>query len=155
MRASGDSWAASGFAAAARARVPSPMSKPESANVTASTTSEARTPMKATASPPPAAPSTWPARNVVWNTEAPRTYFSPCKMSGVMAARADSNGGANIVVAKSSATSASSGTPGTAMAATSTARTASQVTMTERRGRRSAMSARNRPPITHGRYPAA
>jgi hypothetical protein len=76
-------------------------------------------------------------------------------MSGVIAARADSNGGANIVVAKSSPTRASSGTPGTAMTATSTVRTASQVTMTVRRGRRSATSARKSPPITHGRYPAA
>ena len=72
-----------------------------------------------------------------------------------MAARADSNGGANIVAANSSATSATSGTPGTAMAATRTVRTTSQTTITERRGRRSATPARNRPPITHGRYPAA
>jgi hypothetical protein len=34
------------------------MSKPDSANVAAFTTSEARTPIKATASPPAAAPTT-------------------------------------------------------------------------------------------------
>ena len=68
-----------------------------------------------------------------------------------MAARADSNGGVNIVVANSSATRARSGTPGMAMAATRTARTTSQATITVRRGYRSATSARNNPPITHGR----
>ena len=47
------------------------------------------------------------------------------------------------------------GGTGTIIAATRTARTASQVTITVRRGRRSARSARNSPPITHGRYPAA
>ena len=41
------------------------------------------------------------------------------------------------------------------MAATRTVRTTSQMTITERRGRRSATSARNRPPITHGTYPDA
>ena len=51
-----------------------------------------------------------------------------------MAARADSNGGVNIVAANNSATRAQSGMRGTAMAATSTARTASQTTITERRG---------------------
>ncbi len=70
-------------------------------------------------------------------------------------ARAASNGEANMVAANSSRTRAATGTPGTAMAATRTARTASQVTITVRRGRRSARSARNSPPITHGRYPAA
>ena len=70
-------------------------------------------------------------------------------------ARADSNGEANMVAANSSRTSAVTGMPGTVIAATKTARTTSQVTITVRRGRRSARSARNRPPITHGRYPAA
>ncbi len=36
-----------------------------------------------------------------------------------------------------------------------TARAASQQIITVRRGRLSAMSARNSPPITHGMYPAA
>ena len=67
-----------------------------------------------------------------------------------MAARAASNGGANIVAAKSSATSTAMGTCGTAMAPTRTARTTSQTTITDRRGRRSATSARNKPPTTHG-----
>ncbi len=67
------------------------------------------------------------------------------------AARADSNGGANIVTANNSATRAQIGTCGMAMAATRTARTTSQVTITERRGRRSARLARNKPPITQGR----
>ena len=150
IRAHGDSWPPSARAAGL-ARVPSAMSRPESTNVAASMTSEGRTPMKATASPPATAPATWPARKVVWITAVPRTYRSPDKMSGVIAARADSNGGANMVTAKSSATRAAMGTPGTAIAATRTARTASQKIITERRGRRSATSARNRPPITHGR----
>ena len=68
-----------------------------------------------------------------------------------MEALADSNGGANIVAANNSATSAPIGTCGSTMTATSTARIASQNTITERRGRRSATPARNRPPITHGR----
>ena len=72
-----------------------------------------------------------------------------------MAARADSNGGANIVAANSSATSTPIGTCGTAMTAIRTARTTSQTTITDRRDRRSATSARNRPPITHGTYPVA
>ena len=42
---------------------------------------------------------------------------------------------------------------GTVIAATNTARTALQATITVRRGRRSATSARNSPPVTHGRYP--
>ncbi len=72
-----------------------------------------------------------------------------------MAARADSNGGANIVAANRSATRTPRGNTGITMIATRTARTTSQTTITERRGRRSATPARNRPPITHGRYPAA
>ncbi len=88
-------------------------------------------------------------------TAVPSTYCSPCKMSGVMEARDDSNGGANMVAANSSTTSAASGTCGSTMAPTRRARTASQVTITERRGYRSASPERNRPPITHGRYPAA
>ena len=68
----------------------------------------------------------------------------------MMADRAESNAGVNAVVANSSATRAHSGTPGRAMTVTRTARAASQPTMTERRGCRSAASARNRPPITHG-----
>jgi len=72
-----------------------------------------------------------------------------------MEARADSNGGANIVVANNSATRACHGMRGITMTATRTIRTTSQTTMTERRGRRSATSARNKPPITQGRYPAA
>ena len=76
-------------------------------------------------------------------------------MPGVIDARADSNGEANMVAANSSRTSAATGMPGTTIAATRTARTASQATMTVRRGRRSARSAKNSPPITHGRYPAA
>jgi len=76
-------------------------------------------------------------------------------MSGVIEARADSNGGANIVVANNSTTRAQMGMCGTTMAATRTARTASQTIMTERRGYRSARSARNKPPITHGIYPTA
>src|ERR1039457_831774 len=59
-------------------------------------------------------------------------------MSGVMEARADSNGGANIVVANNSATRPRSGTRGMTMAATRTIRIRSQTSMTERRGRRSA-----------------
>ena len=70
-------------------------------------------------------------------------------------ARADSNGEANMVAANSSRTSAVTGMPGTVIATTKMARTTSQVTITVRRGRRSARSARNSPPITHGRYPAA
>ncbi len=69
----------------------------------------------------------------------------------MIAARADSNGGANIVAVNSSATRTPGGTPGTAMTAMSTARTALHTTITERRGYRSARSARNRPPITQGR----
>ena len=64
---------------------------------------------------------------------------------------AESNGGANMVATNSSATSAPIGMCGSTMAATRTARTASQNTITERRGYRSASSARNRPPITQGR----
>ena len=75
-------------------------------------------------------------------------------MPGAIDARADSNGEANMVAANSSPTTAVTGIPPTAIAATSTARIASQATITVRRGRRSARSARNRPPITHGRYPA-
>ena len=68
-----------------------------------------------------------------------------------MEALADSNGGANIVAANNNATSAPIGTCGSTMTATRTARATSQNTITERRGRRSATPARNRPPITHGR----
>ena len=68
-----------------------------------------------------------------------------------MAARAESNGGANMVAANSSATRAAIGTCGMTMAATRTARTASQTIITVRRGYRSAISARNSPPITQGR----
>ena len=68
-----------------------------------------------------------------------------------MEALADSNGGANMVAANSSATRAPIGTPGMTMAPTRTARAASQNTITERRERRSASSARNSPPITQGR----
>ena len=71
IRASGDGWTLSGLAAAGRGRVPSPMNKPESTNVAASMTSAGRTPMKATANPPPTAPTVWPARNVVWITAVP------------------------------------------------------------------------------------
>ena len=72
-----------------------------------------------------------------------------------MEARADSNGEANIVAPNSSSTSAATGMPGTIIAATRRARAASQATITVRRGQRSARSARKRPPITQGRYPAA
>ena len=71
------------------------------------------------------------------------------------AARADSNGGVIMKVTNNSATRTTIGVCGTAMTATRTARTASQVIITERRGRRSASSARNSPPITHGTYPVA
>ena len=117
--------------------------------------SAARTPRNVVATPPTAAPATSAARKVVWITAVPSAYRSPARMSGVMEARADSNGGANIVAANSSATRATSGARGTIIAATRTARTVSQQTITVRRGRRSASSARNKPPITHGRYPAA
>ena len=65
IRASGDGWTVSGLAAAGLARVPRAINKPESTNVAESMTSAGRTPMKATATPPPTAPSTSPARKVV------------------------------------------------------------------------------------------
>ena len=68
-----------------------------------------------------------------------------------MAARAESNGGANMVAANNSTTRARTGTRGITMAATRTARTASQTIITVRRAYRSAISARNSPPITQGR----
>jgi len=46
------------------------MNNPETTNVSASMTSAGRTPMKATANPPPTAPTVWPARNVVENAKA-------------------------------------------------------------------------------------
>ena len=55
-------------------------------------------------------------------------------MSGVMAAREESNGGETAVVANSSATRPAIGTPGITIAATRTARARSQVTITARRG---------------------
>ena len=67
-----------------------------------------------------------------------------------MDALAESNGGANIVAANSSATRAPTGMCGTTMTATRMARDASQTTITDRRGYRSASSARNKPPITQG-----
>ncbi len=89
--------------------------------------------------------------NVVCSAAVPSTYRSPSSMSGVTAAFAESNGGANMVAANSSAISAPIGTCGSTMAATRTVRAASQNTITERREYRSASSARNKPPITHGR----
>ena len=66
-----DDWTISGLAGAGLARVPSPMNSAETTNVAASMTSAGRTPRKATASPPPTAPSIWPARNVLWITAVP------------------------------------------------------------------------------------
>ncbi len=72
-----------------------------------------------------------------------------------MAARAESNGGANMKAVNNSTTRAATGTRGitmaATMAATRTARTASQAIITVRRGYRSAISARNSPPGTQGR----
>ena len=155
-RASGEPCPAPGAAAAGRARVPRPTSRPEAANVTASMASAARTPRNVVATPPTPAPATSAARKVVWITAVPRAYRSPARMSGVMEARADSNGGANIVAANSSATRAASSAHAARSSPPPGPRgTISQQTITVRRGRRSASSARNKPPITHGRYPAA
>jgi hypothetical protein len=74
--------------------------------------------MKAIASPPLAAPATCPASMVVWITAVPRAYWSPGRMAGVMEARADSNGGANMVAANSRVTRVHRGTCGAAMMAT-------------------------------------
>jgi hypothetical protein len=71
-------------------------------------------------------------------------------MSGVMEALAESNGGANMVAANSSATRTPSGRCGTTMTPTRTARAASHTTITDQRGYRSPSSARNSPPMTQG-----
>ena len=65
-------------------------------------------------------------------------------MSGVRAAREESNGGATAVVANSSATRPAIGTPGITIAATRTARARSQVTITARRGSHVKRPRRNR-----------
>ena len=43
-----------------------------------------RTPIKATASPPPTAPATWPCQEGRLNTAEPSDVFPPARMSGVM-----------------------------------------------------------------------
>ena len=73
IRASAEGGTESGWAAAGLERVPNAINKPDSTNVPASSASELRTPMKATATPPPTAPATWAPKKVVWITAVPST----------------------------------------------------------------------------------
>ncbi len=81
----------------------------------------------------------------------PSTYRSPSRMSGRIAERADSNGGASRAETNSRISRSGNGTPGTASSATSTIRPRSQRIIVRRRGSRSAIVARIGPPAIHGR----
>ena len=71
--ATGDGRADSGRAAGGLARRPRRTSRPDRTNVAASMASDRGTPMNATATPPPTAPSTSPVSKVVCSTAVPST----------------------------------------------------------------------------------
>ena len=68
--------------AAGRARTQIRMINAERMNVAASTSSEVRTPKKATTAPPTTKPSAWANWSVVSVMAVPTSYRSPARMSG-------------------------------------------------------------------------
>ena len=141
--------------ATGRARTQIRMISAATPNVTASATSEVRTPRNATVTPPATNPRTCANWFVVSVTAVPSGYRSPSRISGYTAARAAVNGAATSVTANSSTTSTATGSPGSAITATSAPLPSAVTIMTWRRGSRSARPASVTPPTNVGTTLAA